>query len=70
MKVNNINPTSLVSPNGKIPAIIDQENGFKLAESGAILIYLADKTGLLLPTDKEKEQNYRMATVQMVILVL
>ena len=35
-------------------AIIDQENGFKLAESGAILIYLADKTGLLLATDKEK----------------
>ena len=43
-----------ISPNGKIPAIIDQDNGFKLAESGAILIYLADKTGLLLPTDKEK----------------
>ena len=43
-----------ISPNGKIPAIIDQENGFKLAESGAILIYLADKTGLLLSTDKEK----------------
>ena len=43
-----------ISPNGKIPAIIDQDNGFKLAESGAILIYLADKTGLLLPTDREK----------------
>ena len=49
------NPDFLeISPNGKIPAIIDKDNGFKLAESGAILIYLADKTGLLLPTDKEK----------------
>jgi GST-like protein len=43
-----------ISPNGKIPAIVDQDNGFKLAESGAILIYLADKTGLLLPADKER----------------
>ena len=49
-----------ISPNGKIPAIVDQENDFKLAESGAILIYLADKTGLLLPTDHKK----RLRTIE------
>ena len=33
-----------ISPNNKIPAIVDQENGRSLMESGAILLYLADKT--------------------------
>jgi len=44
-----------ISPNNKIPAIIDPNgpNGAPLAlfESGAILIYLADKTGKLMPQD-------------------
>ena len=36
------------SPNNKIPAIIDHETGTKMMESGAILMYLANKTGKLM----------------------
>lgn len=38
-----------IAPNSKIPAIIDTETGLHLMESGAILLYLADKTGSLWP---------------------
>lgn len=47
-----------ISPNNRIPAIIDNDNGLSLFESGAILIYLADKTGKLMPKDGEK--RYRV----------
>ena len=43
-----------ISPNNKIPAIVDNENNISLMESGAIILYLAEKYNKFLPSDSIK----------------
>jgi len=40
-----------ISPNNRIPAIVDSDTGISVFEGGAILVYLAEKVGKFLPTD-------------------
>ena len=40
-----------ISPNNKIPAIVDPDNSVSVFESGAILMYLGDKTGKFYPSE-------------------
>lgn len=49
-----------LNPNGKIPTIVDRETEIAVFESGAILLYLAEKAGQLLPTEPEA----RMGVIQ------
>lgn len=47
-----------ISPNNRIPAIVDRETNYSLFESGAILMYLAEKSGKLMP--KDTASRYRV----------
>jgi GST-like protein len=53
-----------INPNSKIPAIVDKDTDTTVFESGAILMYLADKTGKLLPT----EQKARYQVIEWLML--
>ncbi len=56
MKDEQFEPSFLeISPNNKIPAIVDQETGTRMMESGAILLYLAKKSGQFIPAEGTKE---------------
>ena len=55
-----------INPNSKIPAIIDRDADLTVFESGAILIYLAEKTGKLLATEpKQRFQTIEWLMFQM-----
>jgi GST-like protein len=55
-----------ISPNHKIPAIVDHDTDITMMESGAILLYLAEKTGMLMPSeDKARWQTIEWLMWQM-----
>jgi GST-like protein len=54
-----------ISPNNKIPAIVDHDTGIALMESGAILLYLADKAGRLRAGGKNGWQVVEWLMMQM-----
>lgn len=55
-----------ISPNNKIPAIVDHDNGVTMMESAAIMLYLAEKTGKFVPTsDKGRWAHMEWLMFQM-----
>jgi glutathione S-transferase len=56
-----------INPNGRIPAIVDRElDNFPIFESGALMIYCAEKSGKLMPTDvKGRSQVIQWLMFQM-----
>ncbi|HWU48768.1 MAG TPA: glutathione S-transferase N-terminal domain-containing protein [Asticcacaulis sp.] len=54
-----------ISPNNKIPALVDDEAGLSLFESGAILIYLAEKFGKFLPEGNDRHTAIQWLMWQM-----
>jgi GST-like protein len=54
-----------ISPNNKIPAIVDRDAGIAMMESGAILLYLADLTGRLMPGGAAKWKALEWLMMQM-----
>ncbi len=49
-----------ISPNNKIPAIVDRDNNRAMMESGAILLYLAEKHGKLMGADRWETLQWLM----------
>ena len=56
-----------LNPNGRIPVMVDRDlDDFAIFETGAIMIYLAEKTGRLMPTDvKGRSQTIQWLMFQM-----
>ena len=53
-KDEQFNPDFLkIAPNNRIPAIVDHDTGIQMMETGAIMLYLAEKYGKFLPTDEK-----------------
>ena len=56
-----------ISPNNRIPAIVDHDTDVTMMESGAILIYLAEKTGRFLP--QEPVAKYKTIELKIIYTV-